>query len=126
MDIIAIAFHEDADAMGSVASQGLKRTQAVGILDLRLSKTTPYRVQIEAKNDLPLTHSIRKSSSEKRLGPKRNRPSKSIPLSYEGGRISGDDCVQGTEAGREVDQSSPTTSTLPRSNTTILMPRNHG
>lgn len=62
----------------SIASQGLRRMQASGILELPLSKRNPDRMQLEAKNDLSSIHNICKSpvmhvkgagQSEKRLVP---------------------------------------------------------
>lgn len=121
-----ILFHEDADAVvqhcepGSEKSVGFRYTRFALIEDESTSdaargKERPvFNIQY-----LQVTCYARQGSWTKRekIGARMAfSPLGPLLSGMKGGRICGEDCVQGTETGWKFDQSSPSTFTLPQSN----------
>ena len=122
-----ILFHDDADAVvqhcepGSEKNVGFRYTRFARVEDQSTSGTDRgierpvFNIRYPQVN---LACISTKLDQKREMAGARNASSLPGPLlsGMKGVRNSSQDCVQGTETGREVDQSSPSNFTLPQTN----------
>ena len=124
-----ILFHGDADAVvqhcepGSEKNVGFRYTRFALIEDESTSdaargKERPvFNTQYPQVNLLCTWTSTKLDQKRERAGARNaSNPSSPVLSGMKGGRICGEDCVQGTETGWKFDQSSPSTFTLLQTN----------